>query len=344
MWRGSLCVLWLGFLIFQGALSLGSCSKIAFTWAGSEYPNFHLYLMNPDGSGVVRLTNSSANETYPSWNPAGTKIAFQRSFLGSGIYVIDLSNGEESRLSPIPGFDATPSWSPDGSKIIFSRLLQTPLPGEVPPTQIMVMDANGANVELVLPSDNTFNVEPRWGGPDGNTIVFMSGRGASQQIWTMKADGTNLAMITSTGSNGDPAWSPDGSRISFGSNREGGGKLNIFTMNPDGSNVFQVTHFDVPFEAGDTSWSPDGTQIVFEWDIDGQGQSNPNVPAAVWIVKADGSGSPSTTGQNCSSVGCSPRWQPVPRHDGTSSASSFSLFCYETYISFFLFVFFFVLH
>ena len=77
----------------------------------------------------------------------------------------------------------------------------------------------------------------------------------------MNSDGTGLRRLTFGANNGDPAWSPDGAKISFGSDREGGNKLNIFAMNADGGNVVQLTHFDVPCEAGDTNWSPDGIKI-----------------------------------------------------------------------------------
>jgi TolB protein len=129
------------------------------------------------------------------------------------------------------------------------------------------------------------------------------------QIFTMNIDGTNIRQLTHDGNNGDPVWSPDGTQISFGSDREGNEKLNIFVMNADGSNVRQLTHFDVPIEAGDTHWSPDGTKIIFERDIDGNKQSNPDAYAEVWIMNADGTKQLSTK-QPCSCVGCAPRWRP----------------------------------
>jgi Tol biopolymer transport system component len=138
----------------------------------------------------------------------------------------------------------------------------------------------------------------------------MSGRNHSQQIYMMNANGTDVTMITHQGANGDPFWSPSGSRISFGSNRQGGGRLNIFTMSPEGTDVRQLTHFLPPYEAGDTSWAPNGKEIVFELDKNGNGQSNPDASAQVWIVNANGTGAVSTD-QACSDVGCAPRWQPL---------------------------------
>lgn len=55
----------------------------------------------------------------------------------------------------------------------------------------------------------------------------------------MDVDGTGLRRLTdganNGANNGDPVWSPDGARITFGSDREGGSKLNVFAMNADGS-------------------------------------------------------------------------------------------------------------
>jgi TolB protein len=64
---------------------------------------------------------------------------------------------------------------------------------------------------------------------------------------------------------GSPAWSPDGSRIVFYSERDGNGE--IYTMNADGSAVRRLTHH--PADEGYPSWSPDGRTILFDSDRDG---------------------------------------------------------------------------
>ncbi|MGH2516818.1 MAG: TolB family protein, partial [Ktedonobacterales bacterium] len=116
--------------------------------------------------------------------------------------------------------------------------------------------------------------------------------------------------LTNNGANNaDPRWSPDGAKISFGSDREGGDNVNIYTMNADGSNIVQLTHLAFPNQASDTNWSSDGKKIAFECDLGGQKQSLPNAYAAVWTMNVDGSGQ-ATTSVQCSDAGCNPRWQP----------------------------------
>lgn len=272
----------------------------------------HIYLMDIDaiekGSNPTRLTHDSTAENYPSWSPDGKRLAYQRAYNGSAVYVINADGSGERRLSPTPGFDVTPSWSPDGTKIVYVRLHGAPQPNKPPITDIRIMNADGTGDRAVL-ANTVFSVEPRWSV--NNQLVFMSymdGSGALQ-IYTINVDGTGLRQLTNGGNNGDPVWSPDGTRITFGSDREGGNKLNIFAMNADGSQPTQLTHFDPPYEAGDTNWSSDGKKITFEYDINGMKQSAINAHAEVWTMNADGSGAIST-GVQCSDSGCAPRWQP----------------------------------
>lgn len=285
--------------------------KIAY--AVFQSGTYYIYVMNADGTAATKLTSCGSGECFPSWSHDGTKIAFQRSENGVGIYVMNADGSNVKRLSPTPGQDVRPSYSPDGTKIIFTHVVAQDPNGGVPTTELMTMSAaDGSNRTTIIPAPTGggFSVEAHY-SPDGTKIVFMRAiPGVGQHVYVANADGTGITQLTHEGVNGDPNWSPDGSRISFGSNREGGGKLNVFTMKADGTDVQQITHFVPPYEAGDTSWSPDGKYITFEWDINGKGQSDPSAHAEVWVVHSDGSGQPMSTGQTCAGVGCAPRWQP----------------------------------
>jgi Tol biopolymer transport system component len=272
----------------------------------------HIYLMHIDaagkGSGLRRLTDNPQAENNPVWSPNGQQIVYTRNVDGSGIYVINADGTGQRRLSPVPGMDTTPDWSPDGSKIVFTRLLSPPEPGAPPPlTEIRVMNADGSDDHVIL-GPTRFSIEPHWSVR--NQIVFASLMHGNQlEIYRMNPDGTGLVQLTFTAINADPHWSPDGTRISFGSDREGGGKVNLFIMDANGRDVTQLTHFDPPIEAGDSDWSPDGSKIAFEYDINGHRQSDPTAFAQIWIINANGT-DPTSTGVQASGVGASPRWRP----------------------------------
>ncbi len=77
---------------------------------------------------------------------------------------------------------------------------------------------------------------------------------------------------------GNAAWSPDGSRIAFTSDRDG--NIEVYVMNADGTGQTRLTAN--PGADGAPAWSPDGSRIAFESDRD------ENVD--IYVMTADGSG------------------------------------------------------
>ncbi len=72
--------------------------KIAF--ASDRDGNFEIYVMNPDGSGLFRVTDNPAEDTQPSWSPDGTRLAFVSNRDGNKeIYVVGATGGAATRLT-----------------------------------------------------------------------------------------------------------------------------------------------------------------------------------------------------------------------------------------------------
>jgi Tol biopolymer transport system component len=78
---------------------------------------------------------------------------------------------------------------------------------------------------------------------DNGRIAFSNEVAGSIDIYSIAPDGSELQRLTdSPGRDIEPAWSADGRRIAFASNRGGAfGEFDIYVMNADGSNETQIT-------------------------------------------------------------------------------------------------------
>jgi Tol biopolymer transport system component len=180
----------------------GQDGKIAFTgYPISGEPD--IYVVDPDGSGLLPLTSHPAADFSPAWSPDGKRIAFVSARDGNTeIYVMDADGSGPTRLTTTTTFEFAPAWSPDGSKIAFHA-------GDGNDLEIWVMNADGTNPEQRT-NNSVSDAEPSW-SPDGGRMVFV--RGVS--LYTMAADGTGQTEALSCSSPyfcalRTPDWSPDG--------------------------------------------------------------------------------------------------------------------------------------
>jgi Tol biopolymer transport system component len=116
-------------------------------------------------------------------------------------------------------------------------------------------------------------------------------------IYTLKSNGAGLTRLTTDAAyDHGPAWSPDGTKIAFWSDRNGNDE--IYVMNQDGSGVTRLTNdTSVDFRP---RWSPDGTKIVFV--------NRRNGNFEIYVMNADGSSPLRLT--NDPATDADPAWSP----------------------------------
>ena len=267
----------------------------AYLLDSPEAGDDELFTVEPDGSGLRRLThNSGVDDVFPAFSPDGATIAFSQFTQGTTrerIALMPAAGGDIRELSYPAGSVA---WAPVGSRLVFSNFVNSNF-------ELFTGDTAGAPRAQITQAGSDEN-SPAW-SPDGTTIAFASNFNSAQtEIYAMKSDASqDWVPLTSTfGNDEEPEWSPDGSKIAFVSSRSAG-NYDVFVMNADGSAETRLTtqpHFDMS-----PQWSPDGSKIAFV-------RYDPfTVDAEIWTMNPDGSGQAQLTDNTLvESLG---DWQPL---------------------------------
>jgi len=260
----------------------------------------HIYLSNPDGSGIRRLTNSSQAEYTPAWSRGGQLLAFNRD---DGTYVI---RKDGSGLFRLPRGGGWPSWSPDGKQLLLAtegglRIVRADGSQE---NEVAIV-LNGPLSGPFAGNEVTDPLAANW-SPDGKQISFAAWTSFEfVRAFIMNVDGSNGRTFVGTVQSAiwdecGPVWSPDGSRVALLGGVFGGAfPAAIFAVGIVDPETGRVTTIAVTgttcWDANSASttsfsgiaWSPDGLTLAITkrnppWV---QGQPNPtNQQASIAIV------------------------------------------------------------
>lgn len=214
----------------------------------------------------------------PAFSPDGTRVALSGP---DGLYVFKIATRKRTRIVEVHGAEMV-NWSHDGARLFFSTWYDE--------YRIWEVNVDGSEMhELGTDfADDGLRFFGAQAAPLDDRILSLATDGSGWSIVVIAAAGTDLIRVTTIetvmgAAFGPPylvlpTWSPEGERLLY-SAAGPDGRLNIYLVGADGSDLVQLTH-----DAGDNfdpAWSADGTQIAFVSTRDGNRE--------IYIMNADGS-------------------------------------------------------
>ena len=231
--------------------------KIAFS--SNRDGNYEIYIMNPNGTKQVNLTEHKAADVQPAWSPTGEEILFVSNREGRpDLYLMDTDGTNVRKVFKNLKLRTAPAWSPDGKQISYRR-------GD-PVGELYIASLDKKDEKRVAPLGK-YDGYSSW-SPDGTKIAFggpSKQRDIDSRIYILNVETRRKEMLFADEiltSMRNPSWSPSNDKIAFSWFR--GGTSAIYVMESHGDNLERVIDPPPGFAAAHPEWSPDGKELVYE--------------------------------------------------------------------------------
>jgi hypothetical protein len=248
----------------QGDPAWSASGALAFTESG-RLDQVYLTTRSGDTPTLLEIPcATTCGHSQASFSPDGTHVVVRRVVFGAGpaepptqdvLAMVDIGTGEATELASTtldvgPIANLYPRWSPDGERIAFYRATYNS-DGSLGASSLFLVNVDGTGLKEL--TTVPFAGDPAW-SPDGSSIAFstyprrvdaaVGERVTGLDLYTIRADGTDLERLTSDGVSSAPAWTSDG-RIVYISSPMVGDFLatDVGVMRADGTDRSMLTGF-----------------------------------------------------------------------------------------------------
>jgi dipeptidyl aminopeptidase/acylaminoacyl peptidase len=234
---------------------------------------------SPDGRTVAfQFARTTPRED--DYEAVGAKIAFRRATEEpSEIAFVPAAGGAVTQVAGGSGFKTSPAWV-DARRLTFQRVSEDYRTREVLIADVATGEVRSLHrdVDARWWSLEYLGAEPK-PSPDGRWIAFVSDRSGWDSLYLVSPDGGPLHRVTPDDEEARRfAWSPDGARIAFDTNRGHPGRRHLAVADVSDPGRPEVrmlteargTNVQLPDSSGFTlangrgGWSPDGQRILYQ--------------------------------------------------------------------------------
>jgi TolB protein len=162
----------------------------------------------------ARSLPSGVSDQFPRWSPDGEHLVFFRErieeevVVATAVFMVDVDGRELGQLTPWKMNAGNPDWSPDGSTIVFNTNPLVDFESDGISDVYSIRPDGTGLTQLTDFGDGAERADqPTW-ADDGDVIMLTLMSSGGKELWAMRADGSDLAQITTGGLYTHPQLQP----------------------------------------------------------------------------------------------------------------------------------------